>query len=70
MAGKLRKVETYVTQEATWTKTEDGWKLKFVDGVRAGEYYVDGKRIDPCKPYDSNAPAYDPKAPIDRVPRE
>jgi hypothetical protein len=69
VAGKLRKVETYVTQEETWTKMPDGWKLKFVDGVRDGEYYVDGKRMEPGKPYDPDAPAFDPKAPTDRGPR-
>jgi hypothetical protein len=66
IAGELRKVETYVTQDETWTKTEDGWKLKFVDGVRDGERYVDGKRVDPSKPYDPGAPPYDPKAPTAR----
>lgn len=61
VAGKLRRVETYVTQDETWIKTEDGWKLKFVDGVRDPEAYVDGKRIEPGKPYDPDAPPYEPK---------
>jgi len=60
--GKLRKVETYVTQDETWTLTPEGWKLKFVDGVRDPETYVDGKRIEPGKPYDPDAPPYEPKA--------
>src|SRR5262249_18187111 len=62
VAGKLRKVETYVTQDETWTKTPDGWKHKFGDNVRGPETYVDGKRVDPSKPYDPDAPPYDPKA--------
>lgn len=61
IAGKSRKVETYVTQDETWTKTPDGWKLKFVGNERDAETYVDGKRIDPSKPYDPDAPPYDPK---------
>ena len=66
VAGALRRVETYVTQDETWTITQDGWKLKFVDGVRDGEWYVDGKRIQPGVPYDPDAPPYDPDAPADR----
>src|SRR5262249_36186980 len=61
LAGKLRKLETYVTQEETWIETQVGWKLRFVDGVRDGETYVDGKRIDPSKPYDPDAPSFEPK---------
>jgi hypothetical protein len=61
VAGKLRKVETYVTQDETWTQTSEGWKLKFVDNEREMEWYVDGKRIEPGKPYDPDAPPYDPK---------
>ena len=57
--GQLRRVETYVTQDETWTMTPDGFKLKFVDGVRDPETYVDGKRIDPSKPYDPDAPPYE-----------
>ena len=62
VAGKLRRIETWVTQDETWTRTPEGWKLAFVDGVRDGECYVDGKRIEPGKPYDPDAPPYDPKA--------
>ena len=60
LAGELRKVETWVTQDETWTLTPDGWKLRFVDNVRDGETYVDGKRIDPSVPYDPDAPACEP----------
>lgn len=62
LAGRVRRVETYVTQDETWTRTPDGWKLRFVDGVRDNEVYVDGKRVEPGKPYDPDAPPYDPGA--------
>ena len=60
LAGKLRKVDTSVLQRETWVKTPDGWKLKAVDNVRDQKRFVDGKRVDPTKPYDPNAPPYNP----------
>lgn len=59
-AGQLRKVETEARQRETWVLTQEGWKLKFVDDVHPGAWYVDGKRVDPSKPYDPNAPSYNP----------
>ena len=63
VAGRMRRVETSVTQEETWVKTEAGWKLRHVGGERDMEWYVDGKRIEPGRPYDPDAPPYDPKKP-------
>jgi ketosteroid isomerase-like protein len=60
LAGKRRKVETSVVQRETWAKTSDGWKLKSVDDVHDQQKSVDGKRVDPTKPYDPDAPPYDP----------
>jgi hypothetical protein len=60
LAGLRRKVDTSVKQRETWVKTADGWKLKSVDNVRDQMRFVDGKRVDPSKPYDPNAPAYEP----------
>jgi hypothetical protein len=60
LAGKVRKVDTSVVQRETWARTSDGWKLKSVDNVRNQKRFVDGKRVDPTKPYDPNAPPYDP----------
>jgi ketosteroid isomerase-like protein len=60
LAGKLRKVDTSVLQRETWVKTADGWKLKSVDNVRDQKRFIDGKRVDPTKPYDPNAPPYNP----------
>lgn len=60
LAGKRRKVDTSVVQRETWSKTPEGWKLKSVDSVRDQKRFVDGKRVDPTKPYDPDAPPYDP----------
>ncbi len=59
-AGKLRKVETEAQQRETWVNTPDGWKLKLIDDVRPGVWVVDGKRIDPSKPYNPDAPPFNP----------
>jgi len=55
LAGKVRKVDTSVVQRETWTKTPTGWKLKCVDSVRDQKTFVDGKRVEPGKPYDPDA---------------
>jgi len=60
LAGKHRKVETSVVQRETWSKAPDGWKLKLVDNVRDQKKFVDGKRIDPTKPYNPDDPPYEP----------
>lgn len=51
MAGKVRKVATSVTQDETWVKTPQGWRLRFVQNERDAEWYVDGKRVGPGKPF-------------------
>jgi len=60
LEGKRRKVDTSVVQRETWSKTPDGWKLKCVDNVRDQKKYIDGKRIDPSKPYNPDDPPYNP----------
>jgi Domain of unknown function (DUF4440) len=62
VAGKVRKIETSVVQRETWAKTGGGWKLKLVDEVRDQRKLVDGVMVDPAKPYDPNAPPYNPGA--------
>jgi hypothetical protein len=61
LSGKRRKVETSVVQRETWSKTSEGWKLKCVDSVHDHKRFVDGKRVDPTKPYDPEAPTYEPE---------
>jgi ketosteroid isomerase-like protein len=58
--GQRRRVDTRVLQNETWSKTPEGWKLKNVDNVHDQRNFVDGKRVDPTKPYDPNAPPYLP----------
>jgi hypothetical protein len=60
LEGRRRRVETSVVQRETWAKTAAGWKLKSVDNVRDQKRFVDGKRVDPSKPYDLEAPPYEP----------
>lgn len=58
LAGKRHKVETSVVQREIWAKTLDGWKLKSVDNVRDQKKFVDGKPVDPSKPYNPDDPPY------------
>lgn len=60
LAGKRQKVETSVIQREIWAKTSEGWKLKSVDNVRDQKKFVDGKRVDPAKPYNPTDPPYSP----------
>jgi hypothetical protein len=60
LAGKRRKVDTSVVQRETWAKTPEGWKLKSVDNVRDQKRFVDGKGVDPTKPYNPDDSPYKP----------
>ena len=60
-AGALRRVDTEAIQTETWVNTKAGWRLRHIGNVKPGAWYIDGKRIDPSKPYDPNAPEYKPQ---------
>ncbi|MBA3571125.1 MAG: nuclear transport factor 2 family protein [Pyrinomonadaceae bacterium] len=60
MKGKLRRVDTSAVQRETWINTPEGWRLKLIDDVHPGAWFVDGKRVDPSKPYDPETPPYEP----------
>ena len=60
-AGKVRRVDTEAIQTETWVNTKDGWRLKHISEIKPGAWYVDGKRIDPSKPYDPNAQEFKPE---------
>lgn len=58
--GQLRKIETAAVQEELWVSTAEGWKRSGVSNVRRGAWMVDGKRVDPDRPFDASAPPYEP----------
>jgi len=62
-AGAVRNVDTSAIQDETWVHTAQGLELRRVSHIHARKWYVDGKRVDPNKPYDPQAPPYNP--PID-----
>jgi hypothetical protein len=61
-AGKVRKVETTAHQRETWLQTPQGWRLQRIDQIKPGPWFVDGKQIDPSKPYDPDAPEFKPSS--------
>lgn len=61
--GAVRHVDTRAHQRETWVHRGGDWLLWRVDRVVPGAWFVDGKLIDPSKPYDPNAPAFKPPQP-------
>jgi hypothetical protein len=56
--GQRRRVDTSVKQRETWSRTPEGWKLKYVDNVRDAKTFIDGK---PFERADSTAPVRRPE---------
>jgi hypothetical protein len=56
----LRTIETAAVQDEEWVKTANGWKRGNIGNVHPGAWVIDGKRIDPSKGYDPDAPPYEP----------
>ena len=59
-AGRLRLYQTTTVQDETWVLLAGEWKRKLVSNIRPGAWLVDMKRVDPSKPFDPDAPAFDP----------
>jgi ketosteroid isomerase-like protein len=51
--GALRFVDTRAHQRETWVRRGNEWLLWRVDQVNPGPWIVDGKQVDPSKPYGS-----------------
>jgi hypothetical protein len=62
-AGAVRDVDTRAHQRETWVHRRGNWLLWRVDRVVPGPWFVNGKLVDPSKPYDPNAPAFKPPRP-------
>ena len=60
MGGSLHNVETAAVQDEEWIRTPEGWKRGDIGNVHVGAWLVDGKRVDPSKGYQPDAPPYDP----------
>lgn len=58
-----RTLDTSVIQRERWRRTPDGWRQTFVDDVHDSRWLVDGKRVDPSKPFDPDAPEFKPEDP-------
>lgn len=58
--GKERLYQTTTVQDETWVRSDGRWLRKRVDNERPGAWLIDLKRIDPFKPFDPDAPDYDP----------
>jgi ketosteroid isomerase-like protein len=63
LAGAERTMEHSVTQRETWVRTPNGWRIQRVDSVTGQRKWVDGKEIDPKKPFDPAAPPFTPEPP-------
>lgn len=57
---KMRSVKTTVLQTETWVYIDHQWKLKLVDNVHDQKRFIDGKRVDPTKPFDPDTPEFKP----------
>ena len=62
MGDTQRRVETNAVQDEIWLRTPGGWKRGDIKEIRNGASFLDGKRVDIRRPYDPNAPPYDPHA--------
>ena len=57
-AGAVRLVDTHARQHEWWIRRGSDWLLFRVTQVRPGPWFVDGKQVDPSKPYDPDAPPF------------
>ena len=59
-AEKLRKVESSAIEHESWVKRGTTWMVKLTDNVQDRRLFVEGKRVDPDKPYNPDDPPFVP----------
>jgi hypothetical protein len=59
--GAPKRVDSTVTQNETWRRTEQGWRLAAVSGIRNPHRWVDGVEVDPFSVYDPAAAPFVPQ---------
>lgn len=55
-----RELVTNVTHRELWVNTRRGWMRRHIEELQPGPFFVDGKRMNPNRPFDPEAPPYDP----------
>ena len=58
-----RELVTNVTHRELWVRTRRGWMRRHIEELQPGPFFVDGRRFNPNRPYDPEAPPYDPDDP-------
>ncbi|HWR50749.1 MAG TPA: hypothetical protein VN428_06560 [Bryobacteraceae bacterium] len=59
--GDPRRVDTSALQTEIWVQRHPGvWRRLRVENVHGTRWFVAGKRVDATKPYDPDAPPYEP----------
>jgi predicted Zn-dependent protease len=58
-----RRFDSVALQRETWLRTPTGWKRQLIDEMSPGVSFVDGVAVEYARPYDPEAPAYDPDGP-------
>jgi len=58
-----RELVTNVTHRELWVLTRRGWMRRYIEELQPGPFFVDGRRFNPDRPYDPEAPPYDPDDP-------
>ena len=59
-AGQVRRLETSAVQDEEWVSTPNGWMRGGVSNESSAAWLIDGKRVQPGRPFDPEAPWWEP----------